>query len=162
MLSFSKTVAQSKLNSTSDPSNVTPGIDFHFNVPLDSFGDQEAYRRWIRNAVDEEQRRLLRVDYIFVSDEDLLSLNVKHLGHHTLTDIITFPYQTDPIEAEIYISLERVQDNAQQNRVSLHNELRRVMIHGILHMCGWTDKTDDNRKAMRKREEHYLDHWEAD
>ena len=80
-------------------------------------------------------------------------MNVEHLDHDTLTDIITFPYNNDPIEGDIFISIDRVKDNAQDFKTTFENELHRVMIHGILHLCGYKDKTEEEEAFMRQKED---------
>jgi probable rRNA maturation factor len=111
---------------------------------------------WIKKTVEIEGKTLGAVTYIFCSDEYLHKMNVEHLDHDTLTDIITFPYNNDPIEGDIFISIDRVKDNALDFKSSFENELHRVMIHGILHLCGYKDKTDEDEKLMRQKEDECL------
>ena len=111
---------------------------------------------WIKKTVDIEGKTLGEVTYIFCSDEYLHKMNVQHLNHDTLTDIITFPYNSNPIEGDIFISIDRVKDNAQDFKTPFENELHRVMIHGILHLCGYKDKTEEESKQMRQKEEECL------
>lgn len=97
------------------------------------------------------------VRYIFCSDEYLLRLNQKYLKHNTLTDILTFNYSDPPsIVSEIYISVERVKDNARALELDFEDELHRVMIHGILHLCGYNDGTTKQKANMRAKEDFYL------
>ena len=97
------------------------------------------------------------VRYIFCSDEYLLRLNQKYLKHNTLTDILTFNYSDPPsIVSEIYISIERVKDNARTLELDFEDELHRVMIHGILHLCGYNDGTTKQKANMRAKEDFYL------
>jgi len=98
------------------------------------------------------------ITYVFCSDNYLLTMNRQFLKHDTFTDIITFPLSAkrDPIIAEIYISVERVKENAKTYSVSYQNELLRVIIHGALHLCGYADKTPTQKLAMRRRETYYL------
>lgn len=95
------------------------------------------------------------VQYVFCDDEYLLTLNQEHLDHDTLTDIITFRYQEhpNPIESDIYISVERVRENALNFGVTFENELHRVMVHGILHLLGFKDKGEEAEKEMRSQED---------
>jgi probable rRNA maturation factor len=87
----------------------------------------------------------------------LLKLNVEFLNHDTLTDIISFDYSVGKIiQGDIFISVERVAENAHDFNVSLHEELQRVMVHGVLHYCGYKDKSESDSKLMRQKEEHYL------
>ena len=101
------------------------------------------------------------VNYNFCSDSYLLKLNIAHLNHKTLTDIITFQYSAskEPVLAEIYISIDRVKENAELYNTSVLNELLRVIIHGALHLCGYGDKTEAQAVLMRKKENFYLEHF---
>ena len=99
-----------------------------------------------------------KIVYIFTTDESLLKLNQHFLNHDTLTDILTFTLSSDgsPISSEIYISIDRVKENASIFKVSVYTELYRVMIHGILHLCGYSDHTAKLKAEMRKKEDFYL------
>ena len=89
------------------------------------------------------------ISYIFCSDEYLHNLNLKHLNHNTLTDIITFDYCEEKIvNGDLYISIDRIKENAKQYKNSIENELHRVMIHGIMHLCGYKDKTPEDHNVM--------------
>jgi probable rRNA maturation factor len=113
---------------------------------------------WIKLVAKREKREVLNVSYIFCSDAYLLQLNQQYLHHNTLTDIITFDYSegAKPLEGEIYISIERVKENAQKFKVSFQDELDRVMIHGVLHLIGYKDKKPADKALMRKKEEACL------
>ena len=111
---------------------------------------------WIKKTVEIEGKTLGTVTYIFCSDDYLHKMNIEHLNHDTLTDIITFPYSDNPIEGDIFISIDRVKDNAQDFNTTFDNELHRVMIHGILHLCGYKDKTEEDEKLMRQKEDEGL------
>ena len=106
----------------------------------------------------EEKIDFKSVNYIFCKDQYLLALNEKYLKHDTLTDILTFFYSDPlvPIVSDIYISVERVKYNAQALKVRYENELHRVMIHGILHLCGYQDHTQKEKVLMRSKEDFYL------
>ena len=119
--------------------------------------NEEGIVNWISDAIASEKKTLGEINYIFVSDEYLLNLNKTYLNHNTLTDIITFDNSAGNIlHGDIYISVERVQDNAIDFNVSFEEELHRVMIHGVLHLAGYRDKTDKEAEEMRTRENHYL------
>ena len=119
--------------------------------------DVPALESWIRNIIDQEKCRLGFLNFIFCSDDFLLNLNEEYLGHDTLTDIITFPYQSPPfIEGDVFISVERVRENAQDFGVPFDAELHRVMIHGVLHLCGYKDKTEEEQAVMRQKEDAAL------
>ena len=101
--------------------------------------------------------RLKKIDVYGVSDEELLSMNKKHLEHDYYTDIITFDYSRgNKISGELYVSLERVEENALALGLSYESELRRVVAHGILHLIGFKDKTEEEEKAMRSKEDEVL------
>lgn len=112
---------------------------------------------WLEGVILNENFKLGEINYIFCSDEYLHKLNVEFLQHDTLTDIISFDYTVGKlIQGDIYISTERVADNAKDFNVSFTEEVHRVMVHGILHYCGFKDKTPEDEKLMREKENHYL------
>ncbi|WP_313112396.1 rRNA maturation RNase YbeY [Aequorivita sediminis] len=129
-----------------------------FNFETDFKLDNEALlKKWISNVITSESFEVGEVHYIFCDDEFLHKLNVEFLNHDTLTDVISFDYRMgNQINGEIFISIERVQDNAQDFENSFEEELHRVMIHGILHFCGYKDKTDDEEALMRNKENEAL------
>ena len=129
-----------------------PRLDLHMEVPVPELPESELLEPWLLRIVRQEGRTLQRVLYHFMNDAQLLQLNQQFLNHNTYTDIITFPYGQDPVEAEIFISIERVRANAQSFAVPVHEELLRVMAHGILHICGWDDHSDLGQRLMRQRE----------
>lgn len=118
----------------------------------------KATTSWIDKVAKAENRVVGSLNYIFCSDTFLLSMNVQYLGHDTLTDTITFETggSSEAIEGEVYISIERVKENAKEYKVSFTEELHRVMVHGLLHLFGYRDKTDRDKKIMRKKESTYL------
>ncbi len=113
---------------------------------------------WIKQVVEKEGASIQEINYVFCSDSHLLSLNMGFLKHNTLTDIITFDNSNDSsfLEGEIYISIDRVKENAKKYNVSIDDELSRVMIHGVLHMLGYKDKKPAEKALMRKKEEACL------
>jgi len=115
-------------------------------------------KSWINRVVEKEGATIREINYIFCSDPYLLSLNQGFLKHNTFTDIITFDNSEDPssLEGEIYLSIERVKENAKKYNVPLEDELDRVMIHGILHLLGYKDKKPAEKALMRKKEEACL------
>nr|WP_321245495.1 rRNA maturation RNase YbeY [uncultured Psychroserpens sp.] len=130
-----------------------------FNYETDFELDNETIiSEWISNTILNENCKEGEINYIFCDDEYLHKLNVEFLEHDTLTDIISFDYSVGKeLHGDIYISIERVADNAKDFDVDISEELKRVMIHGVLHYCGFKDKTDDDAKLMREKENHYLD-----
>jgi len=118
-------------------------------------------RRWLKFVIDQEEHALNSLNYIFCSDEYLLNMNREHLNHDYYTDIITFDTSDDPkqIEGEIYISIERVNENAATNEVTEEEELRRVMVHGVLHLLGFKDETEMEKEKIRDKEDYYLKNY---
>ena len=106
----------------------------------------------------KEGKKFKSLSYIFCTDQFLLKLNQQYLNHDTFTDILTFTLSNSPlpIVAEIYISVDRVKENARDLKIDFLTELKRVMIHGILHLCGYEDHTKAEKKLMREKEDHYL------
>ena len=114
-------------------------------------------KRWILDVILREKSSLNSLNFIFCDDAFLLEINSRYLKHHTLTDIITFDYSTDKtIAGEIYISIERVVENSEKFKQSFDQELHRVIIHGVLHLLGYQDKTSGQKMVMRKKEDAYL------
>ena len=132
------------------------GINFTSHQIDFTLPDAKQHRAWLMNAVDAEGFQLQRVDYIFCSDDYLLDINKSYLVHDFYTDIITFPFEEDPILGEIYISIERVKENAESFDTPFEDELRRVMIHGILHLCGYDDHEEPDIEEMRNKEDKYI------
>lgn len=127
-------------------------ITFNFQYPF-RFVKRTLYRLWIREMVQSKNRKIGDVNYIFCSDDYLLDINQQYLNHDTYTDIITFDYcEGVVLNGDIFISVERVRENAQKFEVSFQEELVRVMAHGILHLCGYKDKTKLQAAEMRKQE----------
>jgi len=112
---------------------------------------------WISKVCIIENYNLGDISLIFCSDEYLLDMNRTHLDHDYYTDIITFDYTDNQIvSGYLFISIDRVRDNASDFNVSFHHELHRVIIHGVLHLCGYKDKSDDEEKLMRTKENNAL------
>ena len=131
-------------------------ISFNYEIDF-QIQDETKKRRWISSLIEEENCREGEINYIFCSDEYLHKINVDFLGHDTLTDIISFDYSVGKeLHGDIYISIDRVRDNASDFKVCFENELLRVMAHGVLHYCGHKDKTDKDQELMRSKEDYYL------
>lgn len=133
------------------------GIFFTSHEVSFTLQNAEAIKAWIRETISLEEYTLHRLDFVFCSDSFLLEMNHQHLNHDYFTDIITFPLAEDPIEAEVYISLDRVKDNAASFDTTFERELHRVMIHGVLHLCGYDDHADSDIETMREKEQTCLD-----
>ncbi len=137
-------------------------IDFScWDVDLPANFSKNKISSWLRQVTELELRSIDTLQYIFCTDSHMLHLNRTHLRHDSYTDILTFPYSSNPLEAEIYISLDRVAENARTFDTEFHTELCRVIVHGILHMCGHDDKTPDEKKRMHLLESNYLKLLEA-
>ncbi len=119
---------------------------------------QQALRKWITKAVVQNKFQLNEINYIFCSDPYLLQLNNQFLKHNFFTDIITFDTSSEKktISADIFISIDSVISNAEIFQVSFQDELHRVMIHGVIHLLGFTDKTKKDQAIMRKMEDEWL------
>ena len=133
-------------------------IYFHFLQPFSHFKNRTALKSFLIQLIEGEGFSLKEINYIFCSDEFLLNYNKEYLHHDTLTDIITFPLHlpNEPILADVYISLDRVRENAKSFGTSFIKELHRVIFHGALHLCGFKDKTQKEQLSMRQREAFYL------
>lgn len=111
------------------------------------------YENWISAIIASEDKNEGEISYVFCDDEYLLQMNIQYLDHDTLTDIISFDYTIGrEISGDIFISVERVKENADEFDVSFEDELRRVMAHGILHYCGYKDKSEEDEQIMRSKE----------
>ena len=131
-------------------------ISFNYETDL-QLDHEDHWSQWISDALTNEGFSEGEINYIFCDDAYLLDLNIEFLDHDTLTDIISFDYTLGKlINGDIYISVERVRENAKDFEVSFENELSRVMIHGILHYCGFKDKTEAEAAEMRRKENYYM------
>ena len=129
-----------------------------FNYESDfSLEQEEVYASWIETIVESENKILGEISYVFCDDEYLHSINMQYLNHDTLTDIISFDYtEGDIISGDIFVSIERVEDNAKDFNVSFDEELKRVLAHGVLHYCGYKDKSEKDALLMRSKEEEKI------
>jgi len=123
-----------------------------------SLADEEKSASWILSILKKENKQVRGINYIFCSDTYLLKINKQYLNHNTLTDIITFDNSEieDEIEADIFISIDRVEENSSNLKKDFNEELHRVIIHGLLHLLGYNDKTDVEKAEMRKKEDACL------
>ncbi len=114
-------------------------------------------RMWIEKSIEKEKRIPGDINIIICSDDYLYEMNINYLKHDTFTDIITFDYsEENSVSGDLFISIERVRENAKKFSGRVENELHRVIIHGILHLCGYDDKTDEEKGKMRQKENDYL------
>jgi rRNA maturation RNase YbeY len=132
-------------------------IRFHYRYPAMRVRGAGRLRSWLAGVAKNEGKTVSTIDYVFVDDPALLEINRQSLHHDHFTDIITFPYQSKPIIGEIYISVDRIREHAAEYGVSFSQELHRVMVHGLLHLCGYTDQSGKAKKRMAEKEDFYLD-----
>jgi rRNA maturation RNase YbeY len=132
-------------------------INFYTEELKYQIRDIKKLRNWITQIVKEENRQSGVINFILCTDEYLLALNRKYLYHDTYTDIITFDFtEANDISGDIYISIERVRENAKNFKTTISNELYRVISHGVLHLIGYKDKSEKDARLMRKKEDYYL------
>jgi len=119
--------------------------------------NESMYQNWLTQIISSENKKEGELNYIFCDDEYLLEINVKYLNHDDYTDIISFENSVGNIlHGDIFISIERVQENAQKLNIEFDEELLRVMAHGLLHFCGYKDKTDNEAALMRRKEDEKM------
>ena len=129
--------------------------DVFENINIISLSD--ATKNWLINLIKNEQKKVGEINYIFCDDEYLLKVNRDFLQHDYYTDIITFDYvKGKTIAGDIFVSLPRISENAETHSKDFNLELHRVLAHGILHLCGYKDKTEEEIKEMRNKEDYYL------
>lgn len=132
-------------------------ILFHYETDF-LLENEDTYQSWIETVILSEQKMVGEINYIFCDDDYLHEINVKYLNHNTLTDIISFDYsEFDTISGDIFISIDRVRENAQNFSIDFHQELLRVMAHGILHYCGYKDKSQKEVSIMREKENEKIE-----
>ncbi len=132
-------------------------FSYHYELADFTLKDEKEYTEWLCAVAKTEEVTIDNLTFVFCDDEYLLNINRTYLQHDYYTDIITFPYQQGKIiESDIFISISRVRDNAKEHKVDFHQELLRVMVHGLLHLIGYGDKTDHQAKIMRAKEDEYV------
>ena len=136
-----------------------PDIRFFFPEPVPALRNRTALKSFLDELARKEKHSVDSLVYVFCDDAYLLGINKDFLQHDDFTDIITFTYGTESrrIVGEVYISVQRVRENAQVFETSFNRELHRVMFHGLLHLCGYEDKLNADQALMRKKEDKYLD-----
>jgi len=137
-------------------------------MPVKFFTEETTYnlknrikiKNWINDSISNENAICGNINFIFTSDNYLLEINKEYLKHNYFTDIITFNYcENNVINGDIYISIDTVRNNSERFNVSFINELHRVIIHGILHLVGFDDKNEEQKKIMREKENEYLERF---
>ena len=129
-----------------------------FNYELDfKLDDEQLFSDWLSKVISSESKHEGEINYIFCDDNYLVEINQQYLDHDTLTDIISFDYSVgNELHGDVFISVERVVENAQDFDVTFEEELRRVLVHGILHYCGYKDKNEEDENLMRRKEEEKM------
>ena len=131
-------------------------ISFNYECDFNIVNEDEFFV-WIENVINSENKSLGEISYIFCDDEYLLEINKQYLNHDYYTDIISFDYtENEVVSGDIFISIDRVKENALDYGVSFDNELKRVVIHCVLHFCGYKDKSQDEERMMRLKEEEKI------
>ncbi len=131
-------------------------INFNYETDF-NLDNEEATVAWLGNVITSENKKEGEINYIFCDDEYLHKINVEYLDHDTLTDIISFDYSMgNELHGDIFVSIERVKDNATDFNVSFEEELKRVLVHGILHYCGYKDKGEAEELLMRSKEDEKI------
>ena len=132
-------------------------VSFNFVETKDILSKKNKIKSWIKNVVEQKGKSIGDISYIFCDDEYLLEINKSYLNHDYYTDIITFDYvKGKKISGDIFVSLPRIFDNAETLSKDFDSEFFRVLAHGILHLCGYKDKTDEEISEMRNKEDYYL------
>ena len=135
-------------------------IDFYTEDCTFSYKGKIATRNWINRAISESGKKTGAISIIFCSDEYLLKINRDYLNHDYFTDIITFDYcEGTLVSGDLFISIDMVKSNAEKFGVEFYNELRRVIIHGVMHLVGYKDKTDEDAVIMRYQENYWLERY---
>ena len=131
-------------------------INFNYESEF-TLTNEEAVASWLSTVITSENKTEGEINYIFCDDEYLHKINVEYLNHDTLTDIISFDYTMgNEIGGDIFVSVERVLDNSKDYNTSFDEELKRVLVHGVLHYCGYKDKSEDDETVMRSKEDEKL------
>lgn len=139
--------------------NLEEVIQFHTEDVQFTFQHASIIRNWLHDSAQQEGSDIASLSFVFCSDNYLYDMNVEYLNHDTLTDVITFQYsepEASEIEGDIFISIDRIKENATQFQVSFEQELYRVMVHGTLHLLGYGDKSTEEKQLMTEKENFYL------
>ena len=133
-------------------------VHFYFEKVGLTLKERGKLKCFINSLIAKEKKSLNNLNYIFCNDNTLLEINRKYLNHNFYTDVISFDLSSSRKEilADIYISVDRIRENAKSFKITMEEELHRVMLHGLLHLCGYNDKTEVQRQLIRKKEDFYL------
>ena len=131
-------------------------ISFNYETEFELQNESD-FSKWLSEVILSENKKEGEINYIFCDDDYLLEINQQYLDHDTLTDIISFDYSVgNEINGDVFVSVERVKENASDYNVTFHEEIQRVLVHGILHYCGYKDKTESDELIMRAKEEEKM------
>ena len=131
-------------------------ISYNYETEFE-LSNEAAFSNWISKVIESENKKEGEINYIFCDDEYLLEINQQYLDHDTLTDIISFDYSVgNELHGDIFVSIERVRENAIEFEVTFDEELKRVLVHGVLHYCGYKDKTEEEELLMRSKEDEKI------
>lgn len=131
-------------------------ISYNYETEFE-LSNEDEFSKWVSAIIESENKKEGEINYIFCDDDYLLEINQQYLDHDTLTDIISFDYSVgNELHGDIFISIVRVRENAEEFNVSFDEELKRVMAHGVLHYCGYKDKTESDEKLMRSKEDEKI------
>ena len=131
-------------------------ISFNYETDFE-LHNEAGFSMWLSEVILSENKKEGEINYIFCDDDYLLEINQQYLDHDTLTDIISFDYSVgNELNGDIFVSVERVKENASDFNVTFHEEIQRVLVHGILHYCGYKDKTESDELVMRSKEEEKM------
>jgi probable rRNA maturation factor len=131
-------------------------ISFNYETDFE-LDNEDQFSIWLSAVIVSENKNEGEINYIFCDDDYLLEINQQYLDHDTLTDIISFDYSVgNELNGDIFISVERVKENASDYKVTFQEEIQRVLVHGILHYCGYKDKTESDELIMRAKEEEKM------
>jgi len=138
-------------------------ISFHFETKTKLI-QRRLLKLFLADIIVKEKGNIGNLSFVFCSDPFLLDINIKHLNHNYFTDIITFHFKNEEsklTDGEIYISIDRVTDNSNKYKTTFEDELNRVIFHGVLHLCGYKDKSRAEKEQMRKKEDFYLKRYKS-
>jgi len=131
-------------------------ISFNYELEF-QLDNEDQFSDWISRVIVSENKKEGDINYIFCDDDYLLEINQQYLNHDTLTDIISFDYSVgNELHGDIFVSIERVRENAEDFKVSFEDELKRVLVHGVLHYCGYKDKTEQDEQLMHEKEDEKI------
>ena len=132
-------------------------ISFHCKDCQYRPANKSRIAEWLNKSVQHQKKSIGNISIVFCSDEHLLQINKQYLNHNYFTDIITFDYSTNNvISGDLFVSIDRLRDNAANLEINLQLEVRRVLVHGVLHLCGYNDKSPADKKLMTAKEDFYL------